>query len=140
MRQWSHSWWPFQLYGSPIRPISRRGSSPPVDRVYVAAIKAGASADVAWNVLAWVIPGAIIQFLGGPKRQLGVLFSTGLLIPNPFAGWAVLTGIAMRVIALRLKRDAATRPMEVLAAGFIGGDALFGFFDSVIRTKPPIAR
>jgi len=30
--------------------------------------------------------------------------------------------------------------MEVLAAGFIGGDALFGFFDSVIRTKPLIAK
>jgi hypothetical protein len=30
--------------------------------------------------------------------------------------------------------------MEVLAAGFIGGDALFGFLDSVIKTKPPIAR
>jgi uncharacterized oligopeptide transporter (OPT) family protein len=117
-----------------------QGLVPPVDRVYVAAIKAGASADVAWRLLVWAIPGALIQFLGGPKRQLGVLFSTGLLIPNPLAGWAVLAGIAMRVIALRLKGDAATGPMEVLAAGFIGGDALFGFFDSVIKTKPPIAR
>jgi hypothetical protein len=26
--------------------------------------------------------------------------------------------------------------MEVLAAGFIGGDALYGFFDSVIKTVP----
>jgi uncharacterized oligopeptide transporter (OPT) family protein len=139
MRQCSHSWSPFQRYGSPIRPISRRGLVPPVDRVYVAAIKAGASADVAWNALAWAIPGAIIQFLGRPKRQLGVLFSTGLLIVNPFAGWAILAGSAMRVIAVRLKRDAAG-PMEVLAAGFIGGDALFGFFDSVIKTMSPIAR
>jgi uncharacterized oligopeptide transporter (OPT) family protein len=96
--------------------------------------------DVAWKLLAWATPGALIQFLGGPKRQLGVLLSTGLLIPNPLAGWAVLAGIAIRVIVLRLKGDAATGPMEVLAAGFIGGDALFGFFDSVLRTKPPIAR
>jgi uncharacterized oligopeptide transporter (OPT) family protein len=117
-----------------------QGLVPPIDRVYVAAIKAGASADVAWKLLAWAIPGALIQFLGGPKRQLGVLLSTGLLIPNPLAGWAVLAGIAIRVIVLRLKGDAATGPMEVLAAGFIGGDALFGFFDSVLRTKPPIAR
>jgi uncharacterized oligopeptide transporter (OPT) family protein len=117
-----------------------QGLVPPVDRVYVAAIKAGASADVAWKLLAWAIPGALIQFLGGPKRQLGVLLSTGLLIPNPLAGWAVLAGIAIRVVVLRLKGDAATGPMEVLAAGFIGGDALFGFFDSVLRTKPPIAR
>jgi hypothetical protein len=37
-----------------------------------------------------------------------------------FAGWAIPAGIAMRVIASRLKGDAATGPMEVLAAGFIG--------------------
>jgi uncharacterized oligopeptide transporter (OPT) family protein len=27
--------------------------------------------------------------------------------------------------------------MEVLAAGFIGGDALYGFLDSVIKTTLP---
>jgi len=126
-----------------MQPWSRsfaQGLVPPVDRVYVAAIKAGASADVAWKLLAWAVPGALIQFLGGPKRQLGVLLATGLLIPNPLAGWAVLAGIAIRVVVLRLKGDAATGSMEVLAAGFIGGDALFGFLDSVIKTKPPIAR
>jgi uncharacterized oligopeptide transporter (OPT) family protein len=66
-----------------------------------------------------------------------VLLATGLLIPNALAGWAVLAGIAIRVTALRLKGEAASSPMEVLAAGFIGGDALFGFFDSVLKTKPP---
>ncbi|HXW24483.1 MAG TPA: OPT/YSL family transporter [Xanthobacteraceae bacterium] len=117
-----------------------QGLVPPVDRVYVAAIKAGASADVAWKLLAWAVPGAVIQFLGGPKRQLGVLLATGLLIPNPLAGWAVLVGIAIRVAVLRLKGEAAAGSMEVLAAGFIGGDALFGFFDSVLKTKPPLAK
>ena len=117
-----------------------QGLVPPVDRVYVAAIEAGASTDVAWKLLAWAVPGAIIQFLGGPKRQLGVLLSTGLLIPNPLAGWAVLAGIAIRVTVLGLKGDSTTGSMEVLAAGFIGGDALFGFFDSVIKTKPLIAK
>jgi len=52
----------------------------------------------------------------------------------------VLAGIALRAIALRMKGDAATGPMEVLAAGFIGGDALYGFFDSVLKAKPPVAR
>jgi len=113
-----------------------QGLVPPVDRVYVAAIKAGASADVAWKLAAWAIPGALIQWLGGPRRQLGVLLSTGLLIPNPLAGWAVLAGIALRAITLRMKGDAATGPMEVLAAGFIGGDALYGFFESVLKVKP----
>jgi uncharacterized oligopeptide transporter (OPT) family protein len=35
---------------------------------------------------------------------------------------------------LKWKGAEARGPMEVLAAGFIGGDALYGFFDSVIRT------
>lgn len=107
---------------------------PPVDRVYIATIKAGATADVAKALLIWAIPGAVLQWLGGPRRQLGILFATGLLIPNPLAGWAVLVGIAIRVTILKWKGAEASGPMEVLAAGFIGGDALYGFFDSVIRT------
>ena len=113
---------------------------PPVDRVYVAAIQAGASSDVALMIVMWAVPAAVIQFLGGPRRQLGVLLATGLLIPNALAGWAVLAGIAIRVTALRFKGEAASSPMEVLAAGFIGGDALFGFFDSVLKTKPPTGK
>jgi uncharacterized oligopeptide transporter (OPT) family protein len=99
----------------------------PVDRVYVATIKAGASADVAWSLLMWAIPGAIIQFLGGPKRQLGILLATGLLIPFPLAGWAVLIGIACRIV---WERFAKAEGMEVFGAGVIAGDALFAFFTS----------
>jgi len=99
----------------------------PVDRVYVATIKAGASADVAWSLAIWAIPGAIIQFLGGPRRQLGVLLSTGLLILFPLAGWAVLVGIACRVV---WERFAKAEGMEVFGAGVIAGDALFAFFTS----------
>src|SRR5689334_24973902 len=106
----------------------------PVDRVYIATIKAGATADVAKALLIWAIPGAVLQLLGGPRRQLGILFATGLLIPNPLAGWVVLVGLAIRVAMLKWKGAAASGPMEVLAAGFIGGDALYGFFDSVIKT------
>jgi uncharacterized oligopeptide transporter (OPT) family protein len=62
------------------------------------------------------------------------LFATGLLIPNALAGWAVLVGIAIRIAMLKWKGAAASGLMEVLAAGFIGGDALYGFFDSVIKT------
>ena len=99
----------------------------PVDRVYVAAIKAGASADVAWHLLTWAIPGAIVQFLGGPKRQLGILLATGLLIQFPLAGWAVLAGIACRII---WERFAKSEGMEVFGAGVIAGDALYSFFTS----------
>ncbi len=99
----------------------------PVDRVYVATIKAGASPDVAWQLLIWAIPGAIVQLLGGPRRQLGVLLATGLLIPFPLAGWAVLAGIVCRVMWERFGRSEA---MEVFGAGVIAGDALFAFFTS----------
>ncbi len=99
----------------------------PVDRVYVATIKAGASATVAWSLVTWAVPGAIIQFLGGPKRQLGILFATGLLIPFPLAGWAVLIGIACRTL---WERFARSEGMEVFGAGVIAGDALFAFFTS----------
>lgn len=111
-----------------------QGLVPPVDKVYAATIQAGATADVAWALAIWAIPAAIIQFLGGPSRQLGILLATGLLIPNPWAGWAVLVGIAIRTLVLRFKAPDASGSMEVLAAGFIGGDALYGFFDSVIKT------
>jgi uncharacterized oligopeptide transporter (OPT) family protein len=99
----------------------------PVDRVYVATIKAGASADVAWSLMMWAIPGAVIQFLGGPRRQLGILLATGLLIPFPLAGWAVLVGVACRTL---WERFAEAEGMEVFGAGVIAGDALFAFFTS----------
>ena len=99
----------------------------PVDRVYVATIQAGASAAVAWSLVTWAIPGALIQFLGGPKLQLGILLATGLLIPFPLAGWAVLIGIACRIVWQRFARGEG---MEVFGAGVIAGDALFAFFTS----------
>ncbi|MGA3401275.1 MAG: OPT/YSL family transporter [Acetobacteraceae bacterium] len=99
----------------------------PVDRVYVATIKAGASPYVAQQLLIWAVPGAIIQFFGGPRRQLGVLLATGLLIAFPIAGWAVLAGIVCRVAWQRFARSEG---MEVFGAGVIAGDSLFAFFTS----------
>ncbi|MBV9018453.1 MAG: OPT/YSL family transporter [Alphaproteobacteria bacterium] len=115
-----------------------QGLVPPVVKVYVATIQAGAAGDVAMALAIWAVPAALIQWLGGPSRQLGILLATGLLIPNPMAGWAVLVGIAIRTIVLRWKGKEASGPMEVLAAGFIGGDALYGFFDSVIKAVPKV--
>jgi uncharacterized oligopeptide transporter (OPT) family protein len=103
----------------------------PVDRVYVATIKAGASPYVAQQLAIWAIPGAIIQFLGGPRRQLGVLLATGLLIAFPMAGWAVLVGIACRIV---WERFAHGEGMEVFGAGVIAGDSLFAFFTSTWKS------
>jgi uncharacterized oligopeptide transporter (OPT) family protein len=110
----------------------------PVNRVYAATISAGVAPGVAWSLFVWAIPGAILQFLGGSKRQLGVLFATGLLINFPMAGWAVLVGIAARIVWERLRGPEGEGDMEVFAAGVIAGDALFSFFDSVMKnfSKP----
>lgn len=109
------------------------GLVPPVAKVYVATIGAGVDTSMALHLLLWAVPGALIQWLGGPKRQLGVLLATGLLILSPLAGWAVLVGLAIRLTLERMKGEAARGPMEVFAGGVIAGDALFGFFNSVIR-------
>lgn len=105
----------------------------PVNKVYAATIKAGVADGVAWQLFLWAIPGAILQFIGGPKRQIGVLFATGLLINFPMAGWAVLAGILCRIIWEKLRGASGEGDMEVFAAGVIAGDAIFSFFDSVSK-------
>jgi uncharacterized oligopeptide transporter (OPT) family protein len=104
---------------------------PPVDRVYVATIKSGIAGPAALSMLLWAIPGALLQLLGGQRRQLGVLFATGLLIAAPLAGWAVLAGIICRQIWMASRGPAGQTIMEVFAGGVIAGDALFSFFSSV---------
>jgi uncharacterized oligopeptide transporter (OPT) family protein len=105
----------------------------PVDRVYAATIKAGVAPGVAWQLFLWAVPGAILQFVGGPKRQIGVLFATGLLIAFPMAGWAVLAGILCRLIWERMRGSTGEGDKEVFAAGVIAGDAIFSFVDSVTK-------
>jgi uncharacterized oligopeptide transporter (OPT) family protein len=105
----------------------------PVDKVYAATIRAGVAPGVAWSLFMWAIPGAILQFVGGPKRQIGVLFATGLLINFPIAGWSVLVGIVCRVIWEKLRGADGEGDMEVFAAGAIAGDAIYSFFDSVLK-------
>ena len=108
-----------------------QGLVAPVAKVYVATINAGATPDVAWQLLLWAVPGALLQFLGGPTRQLGVLFATGLLILFPAAGWAVLVGVACRLVYGRLRGTPAQAEMDVFAGGVIAGDALTGFISGV---------
>lgn len=106
---------------------------PPIDKVYAATILAGASPTVAWSLLIWAIPGAILQYIGGPKRQLGVLLATGLLISSPLAGWAVATAIMLRLAWGKLRGAGSEADMQVFAAGAIAGDVLFNFCDAVIK-------
>ncbi|MCG2598384.1 OPT/YSL family transporter [Achromobacter insuavis] len=108
------------------------GQLPPVAKVYVATINAGATPGIAQMLLVWAIPGAIIQLIGGPKRQLGVLLATGLLIANPLAGWAVVAGIALRLLVEKVGGEKHRNHMEVFAGGIIAGDAIFSFFSAAI--------
>jgi len=101
--------------------------------VYVVTIHAGMSGDVARSLLWWALPGAVIQFLGGTRRQAGILFATGLLINTPLAGWAVLFGLAGRSLWSKWKGPEGRGVMEVFAAGVIGGDALLGFLSGAVR-------
>lgn len=110
------------------------GLIPPVDKVYIATIKAGLSnPHIATDLFLWAIPGAIVQLIGGPSRQIGILFATGLLINNPLAGWAVLVGILIRIVVLKIYGKQSESTMSILAAGFIAGDALYGFFHSMFQ-------
>jgi uncharacterized oligopeptide transporter (OPT) family protein len=101
----------------------------PIDRVYAASIKAGASAEVARWLFIWAVPGALLQLTGGPGRQLGILLGTGLLLGGPLAGWAVLVGIVLRFLWERLAPKRLLGDMTVFGAGAIAGDALYSFYD-----------
>lgn len=108
---------------------------PPVDYVFATTIEAGADSSVAWAIVLWAIPGALLQLIGGPKRQMGILFATGLLLVNPIAGWTVLAGLAIRVTILKIKGPDSQNSMYTAAAGFIAGDALYSFFSSIFKAR-----
>jgi len=106
---------------------------PPVDRVYVTTIQAGTSPEVAKYLLMWAVPGAIIQAIGGPARQLGILFATGLLINYPIAGLTVLAGILLRAAVVQKYKDEGQSVLYVLGAGLIAGSTLVSFFTSTLK-------
>ena len=104
---------------------------PPYDRVAVATIAAGQNPDLARQLATWAVPGAIIQFLGGPSRQMGVLFATGLLVVNPVAGWTALAALLVRRLVSWRTGDRYDSPRYILAGGLIAGSALMSFFSGV---------
>jgi len=110
------------------------GQTAPINAAYVAAIKAGISGQTAWNLLLWALPGGLLQLVGGSRRQLGVLFATGLLIPSPMAGWMVACGLLVRVMAGRIIKGDVASMREVFAGGVIAGDTLYGFFSGLISS------
>ena len=107
------------------------GKVAPVDRVFASAIGAGADPSLARTLFLAAIPGAILQLIGGSRRQMGVLFATGLLLHSPLAGWAIAAGLVLRANWLRVTHGRAGA-MQVFAAGSIAADALYSFAASVL--------
>ncbi len=108
---------------------------PPLDRVYVSTIAAGASPQLASYLLIWAVPGAVVQFFGGASRQMGVLLATGLLILNPAAGWTATLALILRALVIRRYGTEVQSTMYVAAGGFIAGSAVVGFASGVWRAR-----
>ncbi|MBZ2199155.1 OPT/YSL family transporter [Occultella gossypii] len=101
------------------------GLIPPVAVVYADTITAGLTdPDAVRNLLIWAIPGALIQAIGGPKRQMGVMLATGLLLSVPWACFLVAGALAVRLVVRQVKGPEAEEELSLVGAGLIAGDAL----------------
>ena len=98
---------------------------PPVAKVYATTVKAGlTNPHTVSNLLLWAIPGALVQLLGGPRRQMGILLATGLLVATPNAGWLVIAALLTRVIYRQFRGEAADTELSLVGAGIIAGDSI----------------
>jgi hypothetical protein len=71
-----------------------------------------------------VLVGLVAQLLGGPSRQVGILFASGLMIGMPSIGWALLAGLAARTVVGIVSRGRADLSLAMLGIGCIGGELL----------------
>ncbi|WP_020573152.1 OPT/YSL family transporter [Actinopolymorpha alba] len=98
---------------------------PPVSKVYADTVAAGlGESSTLINILLWAIPGAIVQLLGGPSRQMGVMLATGLLILTPWACWLVFAALILRVVWRKVKGPKAESDLNLIGAGIIAGNSL----------------
>ncbi|MFC3996023.1 OPT/YSL family transporter [Nocardiopsis sediminis] len=108
------------------RGLFEGGAIPPTAVVYADTIKAGLTdPGVLVQLVLWAIPGALIQLLGGPGRQMGVLLATGLLIATPNAGWLVLAALAIRIAWQRYRGEQGEQEIGLVGAGLIAGDSIY---------------
>jgi len=101
------------------------GKIPPSSQVFADTIMAGVSdPQIAFTMALWAVPGALIQLLGGSKRQMGVLFATGLLVATPNAGWLVLAALAARVLWTKYRGERGEQELALVGAGIIAADSI----------------
>jgi uncharacterized oligopeptide transporter (OPT) family protein len=103
----------------------RQGLIPPVAKVYADTVKNGlGEPGVLRTLLLWAIPGALVQLIGGVRRQMGVMLATGLLILTPHACWMVLAALAVRVGYRKWRGPRADEELNLVGAGLIAGSSL----------------
>jgi len=105
---------------------------PPASRVLAKTIEAGINPEIIKWLVIFAIFGGLIQFIGGPEKQLGILLSTGLLITNPKAGVFGLATLIVRYIIEKKWGKKAMDQVVVFGAGLIAGSAIFSFFNGTI--------
>ncbi|MEM1731323.1 MAG: OPT/YSL family transporter, partial [Ignisphaera sp.] len=110
---------------------------PPAARTLATASFAAADPQLMNYLLMWAPIGFIVQLIGGPEKQIGILLATGLMILNPMAGVVSLATIAARVILSRIYRERVRDVFFIGGSGSIAGSALTSF---LIYTLPLIIR
>ncbi|MEM4879889.1 MAG: hypothetical protein QXU22_03380, partial [Desulfurococcaceae archaeon] len=96
--------------------------------------EAVADPQLARWLLTWAPLGFILQLIGGPERQIGILLATGLMIMNPPAGIAVLVTVAARLILIKIYGVEKLRDIfYVGGAGAVGGSAIISFIVYTLR-------
>lgn len=106
----------------------------PTNKAYVATILAGLDSSVAIALLMWGVLGAVIQFIGGPSKQLGIMLATGLLISSKFGGFAIFVALIIRAIVNKKYGEKGQHALYILGAGTIAGSSVYGFFKNTLRT------
>jgi uncharacterized oligopeptide transporter (OPT) family protein len=107
---------------------------PPAAKTLAATAKAAADPELARWLLTWAPVGFILQLIGGPERQIGILLATGLMISNPPAGIAVLVTVAARLILTKaLGAERLRDVFYVGGAGAVGGSAIVSFVMYTLR-------
>ena len=107
-----------------------QGMFAPINAVYQSTIEAGSTLEVMKWLAIWAIPGAIIQLIGG-EHQVGILFTTGLLIGWTEAGLVLILAIIIRIIVVK-KNPENDNLLAILGAGSMVGCALHDFFFSMV--------
>jgi len=104
----------------------RGGLVPPMSRVVAATIGLTVTPGLPVQLAVGALFGVVAQLAGGPRRAVGLLLSTGLLLDNPVYGYALLA-------ALLVRARIGTAPMTTRAPGLIAGDGLAGFAQAIFR-------